>query len=430
MSYSYINGIFSGHTPLSSPFNRDRSLTTEPRQFARKIPSIWLLGAASGLSPFGMAIVVPALDSIASRFDADFASVQFVISAYLFGLAVAQPVCGFFCDLYGRRPVMLAGFGMFLVASLLCAIANTLELLVLARFFQAAGVSVGTVATRAILRDTRSGDRMAEAMSYIAATMGLAPVMAPMLGGMIDASTGYAWIFIITAAIGVAVFISMYLQLSETLAPGREQPRWGNWLKSYRMLLMSPVFLGNTLVFGFVQGSFFSFMAVGAPLFASQFQIQSGTFGIIWGLMAIAYVVGATVGAKLTPRIGTIRVMHTSIAVSVIGGILVVLGANVGELSPTKVLLPLSILMMMAGSTTPGAMAGAVSRHAGIAGTASGLSSAIGLVVGGSFSIIAGSVYDGRYQPIAFIMLLAVIGTAVSWLLASRKTGYSPRPAS
>lgn len=325
---------------------------------------------------------------------------------------------------------MLAGFGMFLVASLLCAIANTLELLVLARFFQAAGVSVGTVATRAILRDTRSGDRMAEAMSYIAATMGLAPVMAPMLGGMIDASTGYAWIFIITAAIGVAVFISMYLQLSETLAPGREQPRWGNWLKSYRMLLMSPVFLGNTLVFGFVQGSFFSFMAVGAPLFASQFQIQSGTFGIIWGLMAIAYVVGATVGAKLTPRIGTIRVMHTSIAVSVIGGILVVLGANVGELSPTKVLLPLSILMMMAGSTTPGAMAGAVSRHAGIAGTASGLSSAIGLVVGGSFSIIAGSVYDGRYQPIAFIMLLAVIGTAVSWLLASRKTGYSPRPAS
>lgn len=388
---------------------------------SKRAPSLWILSVASGLSPFGMAIVVPALAGIADRFDASFAEVQFVISAYLFGLAVAQPVFGYLCDRFGRRAIMLIGFSAFIGTSLLCAVAPTLELLIAARFLQAVGVSVGTVASRAILRDTYDRNRMAEAMSYIAAAMGLAPITAPILGGLLQASFGYAAIFVATCIIGVFVLISMLKNLRETLPPDQERPQIKEWFRNYAILLRSSSFVGNTLVFGFVQGSFFSFMAIGALLFAEVFSIQAGTFGVLWGLMALNYVLGATLGAKLTPILGTKTVLHWSIALGVAAGASAWLAASMGDLTVTKVLAPLGFLMLLAGATTPGAMAGAVADHPTRAGTASGLSSAIGLVVGGSFSVLAGHLYSGDYQVIAFLMFVATLGTGLSWMLAIRR---------
>ncbi len=382
-------------------------------------PSLILLSVASGLSPFGMAIVVPAMNSIALHHNAPFSKVQFVMSVYLFGLAIAQPVCGYLCDRIGRRPVMLCGFFVFFVASLLCAAAPTLDLLILGRFVQALGVSVGTVASRAILRDCYDRNRMAEAMSYVSAATGLAPIMAPVFGGGMQFGTNYSGIFLGTALMGLMVFIGMARSLVETLPTDIEPPRVGVWLRSYRQLLSSRVFIGNTLLFGFVQGGFFSFMAIGSALFATEFNIQSGKFGLLWGLMALNYVLGSAIAAKATPRIGTLAVIRISVGICVLGGALVWAGANYGELTIFKILFPLGLSMIAAGGITPGAMAGAVANHPTVAGTASGLSSAMGLVVGGSFSIIAGVMYTGDYQPIALLIFVAAIAVAASWKLAT-----------
>ncbi len=394
----------------------------------REVPSVWLLGVASGLSPFGMAIVVPALGSVSERFSADFLSVQFLVSAYLLGLSIAQPACGFLCDRYGRRPIMLVGFLVFVAASLLCAVAPTLELLIAARFVQAAGVSVGTVASRAILRDTRSADKVAEGMSYIAATMGLAPVVAPIAGGVLDSATGYAWIFVFSAAMGLLVLVNMLMHLSETLPQGTPQPRWRDWLVSYGELLRSKKFVGSTLVFGFVQGTFFSFMAIGAAHFATAFGYSSSRFGTIWGLMALAYVLGAWIGARTTRAYGTRRVVSVSVLLAVAGGAVLALLNVLGESSPTTILLPLGFLMTLSGSITPGAMAGAIQAHPVIAGTASGLSSAIGLLVGGLFTILAGAVYTGAFGPIALLILGTCLATAASWWLAEQEPLSAPMP--
>lgn len=384
-------------------------------------PSLLLLSIASGLSPFGMAIVVPAMNSIALEFDADFGAVQFVISAYLFGLAFAQPVCGYLCDRYGRRPVMLWGFSIFSVTSLFCAIAPTLELLVVARFFQALGVSVGTVASRAILRDCYDRNRMAEALSYIAAATGLAPILAPIFGGTLDTTVGYSSIFLATAVMGVIVFVSMFFSLVETLPATVDVPKIKDWARSYRILLSSRVFVGNTLVFGFVQGSFFSFLAIGSVLFATKFSISPAKFGLLWGVMAIAYVAGATIAAKLTPVTGTKRLLSFSIWASLIASVLAVAGASIGELSVAKILVPLGLLMLFAGAITPGSIAGAVADHPTVAGTASGLSSALGLLVGGSFSIASGVIYAGEYLAITLLMLFGCCANVACWTVANSR---------
>ncbi|MEM9533227.1 MAG: multidrug effflux MFS transporter [Pseudomonadota bacterium] len=396
--------------------NPPTSAAVEPLPgLAPTVPSVVLLGIASGLSPFGMAVLVPALDSIASHFGRDFLQVQFVLSAYLLGLAVAQPVCGFLCDRYGRRPVMLTGFAVFVAASVLCAAAWSLEVLIAGRFLQAVGVSVGTVASRAVLRDTREPNELAEGMSYIAAIMGVAPVVAPIIGGFVDGYTSFVWIFLISAVLGVLVLRNMLLRLPETLDPQRPPPRWRDWLRSYAELLRSPKFLGYTLAFGFVQGSFFGFMAVGAAFFSARFGIGAAQFGTLWGGLAIAYVGGAWLAARATPRFGSPAVVGCSVLGGLVAGVLLLLLNVVGEPTPVRIAFPLGLLMVTSGITTPGAMAGALAAHPVMAGTASGLSSALGLVTGGAFTVIAGAIYQGAFEPVAWLMFGACAATAVSW---------------
>lgn len=384
------------------------------------MPSLALLGLASSLSVFGMAIIVPAIGGIAAHFDAAIADVQYVVSAYLFGLALSQPVCGYLADRFGRRRTMLTGFTLFIVASAGAVVAPSLPLLVAMRFLQAVGVSVGTVATRAILRDTRAGDKLAEAMSYVAVAMGVAPIIAPIFGGMLDAAIGYQSIFVLTALMGLLVVTSVFFHLDETLPDDYAARDVGRWLAGYAVLLRSASFVGYTLVFGFVQGTFFSFLAVGAPYFDSAFGIGSRQFGILWGALAVTYVFGAALGARLTPVIGAARVLRFGVLAGVAAGVLVVAVTWSGTVTPVRVLVPLGALMIVAGVVTPGALAGAVHDHPQRAGTASGLSSALGLVLGGVFTIISGSLYAGGFEPIALLMCGCTVATWLSWLLATR----------
>ena len=359
-------------------------------------PPLLLLGIASSLSPFGMAVIVPAMNSIALRYDAGLPSVQFVISAYLFGLAAAQPVMGHLCDRFGRRPVMLAGFAVFVFASFACALATSLELLIGARFLQAVGTSAGTVASRAILRDTCDGDDLATGMSYIAAAMGAAPIVAPIMGGLIDTHATLPWVFVATAAIGALVLLSMLLRLPETLPPNSPRPDGRRLFSNYGVLLGSRAFLGNTFLYGFIQGSFFCFLAVGATYFLSTYGMGSQTFGIVWGAMAIAYVIGAAAGAQLTGRIGGSRLIKASVVLS---------------LATATGLVGLSL-------SEPVPMAGAIRPHPDMAGTASGLSSATGLVLSGLFTVGTGLIYTGPFLPVALLVLLACSLAAGGWLLA------------
>ena len=381
-------------------------------------PPLLLLGIASGLSPFGMAIIVPAMNSIATTYDASLASVQFVISAYLFGLATAQPVMGHLCDRFGRRPVMAVGFTIFVVASLACAITPTLELLIAARYLQAVGTSAGTVASRAILRDTCHGDQLATAMSYIAAGMGAAPIIAPVIGGLLDARLPGPSIHIATAFIGACVLIAVIVRLPETLRADAPRPDASRLLHNYLVLLRSRPFLGYTFLYGFIQGSFFCFLAVGAAYFLDAYGIESQVFGIVWGLMAVAYVIGAMAGARLTERVGSAGLLRTSVGLSVMAAASLVLFTGSEPVPIGALLAPIFLLMMFSGTTTPGAMAGAIRPHPDMAGTASGLSSATGLVLSGSFTVIAGLLYAGRFQTVAVLMLVATVLAAGGWLLA------------
>ena len=392
--------------------------TTHPPPQRINASLLLLLSAVAAISPLGMVLLAPALDAIGERFNVDTSQTQFIVSAYLLGLALAQPIAGILCDRFGRRPVMLIGFAVFVVTSLVCAFVDSLELLIFMRFLQAAGVSVGTVTSRATVRDLNDAAGSARAISYISAAMGLAPIIGPAIGGFISGAYGPQAVFFVSAALGTLLWLWAFRAYPETADPaGRVHPTLDEWLMSYRDLLRSREFLGYSIIYGLAQAVFFAFMAVGAAVFEADLGLGPEEFGATWGLLAIAYVGGAVLTGKLAFSVSHRRLLWLGLLLIVIGswallGLVLAIGVTWWTLT-----IPLVLLSGANGVVTPMSMAGAVSCRPQIAGTSSGLSSAIGLSLSGVFTIVAGSVYDGDFTNIAVMMALVATLTASAGLL-------------
>lgn len=367
-------------------------------------PSLALLSVASSLSPFGMIVVVPTLASLAAQYGVGQGQAQFLIAAYLFGLGVGQPLAGSLSDRHGRRPVILAGFVLFTLASLACWLVTDFTTLLGCRLLQALGVSVGTVGSRAIVRDTHDALGAVRALAWIGAAMGVAPVVGPLAGGFMSAVAGPQSVFLASALLGLGVTGAMALRLTETRQAPVADALARSWLASYGELLGSRVFLGYTLMYAFMQGCFFAFLAVAAAVFAEHLGLDEARFGAIWGAMGLIYVAGAAAGGRLTGRFGVSRVLLFSTGLIVFSGLSLLLDVAITGVTLAGLLVPLTALMLAAGIQTPLAVAGAVNTRPDIAGTAAGLSSSVALVLSGSFSIAAGFLYAGDFLPVAALI--------------------------
>jgi DHA1 family bicyclomycin/chloramphenicol resistance-like MFS transporter len=312
---------------------------------------------------------------------------------------------------------MLAGFAMFVIASIGAALTDSLPSLIVLRFLQAVGASVGTVVSRAVVRDTRDAIRTTVAIGHIAAVMGIAPIIAPVFGGWVGSTLGYRSVFFATATIGLLVLVLMYRTLPETLNRAQVRPGLLSMLENYRRLFRSRAFLGFSMLYGFTQGSFFAFMTVGAAVFESELNMTAGSFAITWSLMALAYVAGAVVSARMSQRIGLARLLEITVIVTCVTGCLTPVWTGVSGPTLASVVIPVTILMVSASAIIPGGIAGVVNAHPEMAGTASGLSNALALMFGGAFTLLAGLFYQGSYSNIAALIAVAVTLTGLSWLL-------------
>ena len=384
-----------------------------------KKPSNFLLGVASGISPFGMAIAIPTLESFAQLYQAPYSTVQFIISAYLLGLASSMPLVGLLSDQIVRRPVLLSGLVLFIAASIVCSTTDSLNSLIFWRIIQGIGASVGSVMSRAIIRDTNNASETARSLSRVTAIMGISPMIAPVIGGI-----GYQifgspnGIFIITAAIGVVVLIAILLKLPETRKVElTESTNREPWSEKYRYLLGSKVFVGSSLIYAFTTGAFFAILAVASTVFYNDLGIDSAGFGFVWSCLTILYTISAFMGGNLSSKYGLMKVLLAGVVLNVMAGIVFYFLVKALDVTLISVIVPLIILFFAHGFIVPMALAKAVSARPEIAGSSSGLSSALGLVIGGMFSVLSGLVFDGRLLPIALIVAVSTMLCGMSYLL-------------
>ena len=384
-----------------------------------KKPSNLLLGVASGISPFGMAIAIPTLESFAQLYQAPYSTVQFIISAYLLGLASSMPLVGFLSDKIGRRPVLISGLILFVIASIFCSTTDSLNSLIFWRVIQGIGASVGSVMARAMIRDVSNASETARSLSRVTAIMGISPMIAPVIGGI-----GYQifgnpnGIFIITAAIGIMGLTAILLLLPETRNVALvESTSKEPWSDKYRYLLGSKVFVGSSLIYAFTTGAFFAILAVASTVFYNDLGIDSAGFGFIWSGLTILYTVSAFMAGTLSSKYGLMKVLLVGVLLNVIAGLLFYSLVKVFDVTLISVIVPLVIMFFAHGYIVPMSLAQAVSARPEIAGSSSGLSSALGLVIGGMFSVLSGLVFDGRLLPIALIVSASTILCGLSYFM-------------
>jgi len=384
-----------------------------------EMPPILLLGIASGISPFAMAIVVPALEVFAQKYQAPYSTVQFIISAYLFGLAVAQPIVGFVSDKIGRRPVLIAGFLLYVVASIICVTTESINALIISRFLQGTGGSVGSVISRAIIRDTSSPEQSAKALSRVTAIMGSAPMIAPVIGGLAYQFFGNPNdIFIITALFGIVILVPIFFKIPETKKDDLTQTdQKDTWLEKYKYLLSSKIFLGSSFIYAFTTGGFFSFLAVGSTVFSKELGIEATGFGVMWSLMTILYSLSSFISGNLSEKYGLMKVLLSGVIINLVAGSLFFLLFYIAGFTYLTIILPLVLMFFGHGFLVPMSTANAVSGKLAVAGASSGLYSSIGLTIGGLFSILSGAIYDGNFSPIATIIMISTMLCALSYLL-------------
>ncbi|WP_420131319.1 multidrug effflux MFS transporter [Rhodopseudomonas sp.] len=332
-----------------------------------------LLVLMNGAAPIALYIFVPALPILAQDFASDISVAQMTVSLYMVGLACSQLIMGPLSDRFGRRPVLLAGLSLMVVASVGCIFAQTLPQLIAARFFQALGGASGMVISRAVIRDLYSRDRVGGMLSLVIAVMMIAQMLSPLFGGLIETALGWRAIFYVVTAGAVIVAAAIALALPETrrradpLAPGSFRGNVG-------ALFGSRAFIGYMLCQVLSSAIIFTFAGGGPYVVVTQMGRTSAEYGAWFASSGFAYLLGNVFCVRFSPRYSLDKLIWFGLAMQIGGALLNLIWGVLGwNQVPSWLFLTHMIIMFGIASVMANATAGAISIRPQAAGTASGL---------------------------------------------------------
>jgi DHA1 family bicyclomycin/chloramphenicol resistance-like MFS transporter len=333
-----------------------------------------LLALTTALGPLSVDMYLASLPAIETAFAATTAQAQLTISVYLVGFAVAQIIYGPFTDRYGRRPVLLFAIALFTVASLGCAVAPSIVALDAARFFQAVGGAGGIVIARAIVRDLYAGARAGRELSLMGATMGLAPIIAPVIGGALQSAFDWRATFILLVAVGAGISAMVWRLLPETLRrPASAPVSLPSMLRGYGHFLRNSSYLSYLGLIVCSYGGLFAWISGSSFVLQQIHGLDPLQFGIGFGVSAAGYLLGTLAASHLVMRLGLSGTIGIGAIMQAAGGALMLLQSATGLSSAIGLLAAVSLFLAGMGMTGPQAMAGALTPFPQQAGAASSL---------------------------------------------------------
>ncbi|MGG5820491.1 multidrug effflux MFS transporter [Falsiroseomonas sp. HW251] len=380
---------------------------------ARPRPPVWLLVAMIGIGPFTMQVVVPSLPAIGRDLGAGIATVQLIVTLYLVAVGVGQLIYGPLSDRFGRRPLLMGGLAVYAVASLAAAVAPGIGSLILARLVQAVGACAGVVLARAVIRDVWPRDQAASVLGYVTMGMTVAPMVAPVIGSLLELWFGWRAILLSCLAFAIPLAIVAARRLPETLPAPQHLPGIAAMLGAYRGLWAIAAFRTHAAVLGCASGVFFAFLG-GAPFVVVQGMGYSAvTFGGAFALLSACFAAGSWVAGREAVRLGTLRLMGIGVAMNGIGAGMAVLAVLALPPHLLTFFVPMALVAIGNGMLQPPAFAGALSARPQLAGTASALVGSLQMLSGAALSFTVGLVEGGAGIGTALVMAGASIG---AWL--------------
>ena len=366
-----------------------------------RLPPIWLLFAMMFVGQFATTVYLPGLPDLARDLGTSLSLAQTLIPAYLASFAIAQLIMGPLSDRFGRRPVIIAGLAIFMIASLACVFAPDFATLLVARIVQAFGACATIVVGRAMIRDTSSGVAAAQAMAYMAIALGIGPITAPFIGGYLTIWFGWEATFIVTALIGAGVFASVMPLLRETLpSEMRDPPAMRQLFHAYVYLARNRVFMAYSLTVGFATGAVAAYVTAGPIVFIILMDVPPELFGVFITIMPPLFMISTYISRRLSIHMSIDRIILLGVIVSATGGLIQFVAGLMAVTTPWPVLLGFGVSNFGTGFVFANCYAQALnSVPPAIAGSASGLSGFIHMGWGAVISLaVAGMVHNSSLQ--------------------------------
>lgn len=375
------------------------------------LPTLLLLVLAllAAVAPVATDLYLPAFPEMADEFGVAASSVQLTLTAFLLGAGIGQLVFGAVSDRFGRRGPLLVGAALLVVASAVAALAPTLPVLTAARFAQGLSAAAGMVLARAIVADLTSGAAAARAFSLLMIVVGVAPVIAPVFGGLLVGYVGWRGVLGVVCAIAVLMLVAAAVVVPETLPASVRASRSGT---SRWRLLATRAFLGHALAFAFGFGVLMSYISASPFVYQSLIGLSELQYGLMFGLNAIAMMAASALSARYVARFGASRMLGWGLTATLVGSVAVLLIA-LSPLPPGWLVIAVIVAVAPLGLVMGNATALAQGAAPGAAGSAAALQGAVQFGLAALVSPLVGLAGEDTAVPLGVVMVvMAVIAHA------------------
>ncbi len=374
-----------------------------------------ILGMLAAFAPLAIDMYLPALPDMATSLGSDSGGAQLTIASYFVGMGLGQLIYGPLTDRFGRRPPLFVGVGLFLVASLACALAQTMPEMVALRFVQALGGCAGMVVARAVVRDVAHLRDPVRLMGRLMLIMGVAPILAPFLGGVLAGWLGWRSIFVFLALFAGVALLLVVVLLPESHPPERRlRQRPGEVLGAYAGLLRDGRFLRPALASGFAIAGMFAYIAGSPAVFMEVHGVAPAEYGIWFGINAAGIIAGSQISGWLAEKWGREAVLTRALRAMAAVAAALVLATWIG--APFAVIfLCLFIYVAMLGVVLPLGTVLGMAHFAALAGTASALLGTLQFGLGGVAGAVLGLWHDSTGLPMAMVILGCILSANLAW---------------
>lgn len=364
-----------------------------------------ILGALTGMGPLAIDMYLPALPTIARELNTSDSAVQISLAVYFIGIACGQAFYGPLSDRWGRKRALYFGLVLFSLSSIGCALARDVGGLIALRFLQALGGCAPLVVPRAIVRDYFDQRGSARMLSVLMLVVGLAPMLAPLIGGQLLVHFGWHSIFWVLAAYGIFWLVIVAFLLPESL-PGsrRRRERARDVLTTYLGLLRDRRYTGYVVTGSLIFAGLLAYISGSPFVFIELFHVPPEQYGIFFGVNAIGIVIASQINRWLVSRYDAHDVIRAVLPMSIAAGIILLVDASTGFGGFAGILVPLFFYIASHGFIMPNSTALAMAPHGTVAGSASALLGTVQFVLGASAGALVGALANGTAIPLAAVI--------------------------
>jgi DHA1 family bicyclomycin/chloramphenicol resistance-like MFS transporter len=391
---------------------------------------ILLLGLLSAIGPFSIDMYLPGFPAIAADLDTSVDAVSYSLSSFFIGICIGQLICGPLLDRYGRKRPLYAGLVLYILASIGCAFATTIEVLIGFRLLQAFGGCVGMVAPRAIVRDVFPVEENAKVFSLLILVLGVSPIIAPTAGSYIIANFGWHTVFWVLAVVTALLLLACIFYLPESKKP---DPQFSLHpaliLKAFGSVLKVPQFYTYSIAGGLVSAALFAYLSGSPFVFMNLYGLSEQQYGWIFALIAAGLITTSQLNNLLLKRYKSEQIIRVTIALQTLIGITLIIGTYSNVFGLVEIIVCIALFLSCQGFSFPNASALSMAPFSKEAGSASALMGALQMGLGALASALVGVFNNGTAVPLAATMAgCAVLGWLVL-LLGRKRIAYQCRQA-